>query len=138
MKSVTLPSGKKIEVALAPFVEGKRLYQAVASELIRVDIDSDGDVSNVLKNVLLLMVSSPKVEEALEPCLRRCTYDGKKLSADTFEPPEARADYVDFCTEVAKENLLPFTKSLYAQFSGLQGALSRALSAESSTTQKVS
>lgn len=136
MKEVTLPSGRKIEITPAPFNDSKKLYQAFGGELLRVEIDGGKELSNLIKNILCLGISSAAVEAALAPCLKRCTYNGVKiLLPDTFEPVEAREDYLDICVEVAKENVSPFTKSLFAQFKGLMVGVASLLPSPSSTTQ---
>jgi len=128
LREVTLPSGRKMEVAPAPFVEAKRLYQAIAGEMVRLSLNPDDDVTNLMKNVICLAVFSPNIEAALEPCLRRCTYQGTKIiPVDSFESIEGREDYLDVCFEVAKENVGPFTKSLYAQFKKLRAGVEKLL-----------
>lgn len=126
-KEISLPSGSKIEITPAPMAEAKKLYQAIASELLRLRFNAEEDVAVLIKNVLCLSIASPEIEAALEPCLRRCTYNGPKITAETWEPVQAREDYLDVCYEVAKENVGPFTRSLFAQFKGLMAVAGAAL-----------
>lgn len=134
-REVLLPSGSKLEITPAPFKDAKRLYQAVATELLRINIDPEADITHLIKNVICISVASPAIEAALEPCLRRCTYNGPKITDATFETVQAREDYIDVCFEVAKENVGPFTKSLFAQFKGLSAALGQALPSDTLKTQ---
>lgn len=119
---VVLKSGKELEITLAPFDEAKSLYQAVAEEVkaLKVDAEVDMDV-NFFKDLALSGLSSKKIDSALSVCMKRCAYNGQRIASvkDSFESIEAREDYFEVCFEVGKANLLPFTKSLYAQFVGL-------------------
>lgn len=114
-KEISLPSGATLVVASAPFPKSKALAQAVATELRGVSIkSSETDTGEALKDFLCTAFASPAVERALAPCLLRCTYDSQKITDETFEPDEARGDYVTVCMEVVKHNVGPFGKSLYA------------------------
>ena len=44
--------------------------------------------------------------------MARCTIDGKKVVKDTFEPEDARQDYLPVAWEVMKLNLTPFFRGL--------------------------
>jgi hypothetical protein len=117
MKEVKVPSGAELKITLAPFSESKALFQAVTEEVKSLKLDPNAEVDvNFWKDIFCLGISSKRIEQALEPCLKRSTYNGLKIDKDTFESPESREDYLTVCYEVAKENLLPFTKSLYAQY----------------------
>lgn len=123
LREITLPSGRKMEVVPAPFAEAKRLYQAFASEMKKVDLKSMEAMDvNSLKNAICAMVESSAMEAALWPCVIRCTYQGQKITAQTFEPLEAREDFMDIYYEVAQENIAPFLKGLFAQFQGFLGS----------------
>ena len=118
---IKLPSGAILTIRPASFSESKKLYQALLSELKCIQINVENlDMANMIKDLFCIGFSSPKVEECLSVCLGYCQYnDGKnnfKIDKNTFEPMEAREDYVTVCMEVARVNVDPFMKSLYAQF----------------------
>lgn len=115
-----LPSGAVLKITLAPFAEAKALYQACLEEVkgLRVDPKEEMDV-NLFKDLFCVGLSSKKIEAALAPCLKRALYNDLKIDDATFEPVEARQDYIVACFEIAKENIAPFAKSLYAEFSPL-------------------
>lgn len=117
MVEVKLPSGKVLKIQVAPFADSKALYQAFLEEVkgLRMDPTTEMDV-NLWKDLLCLGLSSKKIEGALDPCLKRCLYGGLRIDNDTFEPVECRDDYFTVCFEVAKENILPFTKSLSQKY----------------------
>jgi hypothetical protein len=120
LKEVRLPSGAVLKVNPAPFADAKALYQAVLVEMQKVTIKGDRELGDLYKDLFCVGLSSPEVERRLIPCLSRCTYNSGngdlKIDADTFEPVNVRGDYIEVCMEVAKENIAPFGKSLYAQY----------------------
>lgn len=120
MREVKLPSGAVLVVNAAPFADSKKLYQAILKEMkvvhVNYDKETNLDFANALKDSFCVGFSSTQIEDCLWECLKRCTYNGDKITNDTFEPTTAREDYSDVCLEVTKENVLPFGKSLYAKF----------------------
>lgn len=114
MKIIDLPSGAKLEIALAPFKDAHDLQKALAKEMKEVKIAGGMDITdeNLIKDVICTALSSDKIIEAVFVCMKRCTYNGLKITLDTFESEEARGDYYVACMEVAKENILPFLKGL--------------------------
>ena len=121
---ITLTSGAELDVALAPFKDAHDLQRAMAAELKEIKIASDMDITSVdfMKNIICSAISSDKIMNCLNVCMKRCTYNNLKITNDTFEPEEARGDYLQCCVEVAKANLLPFLKGLTAQFKDITQA----------------
>lgn len=123
MKEIDLPSGAKLKIGDSPFEDSKALYQAVLDEAkaIKIDMNSAENMSNVYKDLFLIGFSSKKIEAALWKCFEKCIYeDGRgslKIDKDTFQPKTSREDYVAVCMGVAKENIDPFVKGLYAEYS---------------------
>jgi len=118
-----LPSGAKLEITLAPFRIARELEKAVALELKAISIDAGASVENSLKDLILVNVYSNPIEAALQKCMERVTYNGLKITPDTFEDAKAREDYHAVCFHVAEENLRPFLKSLYALFKELKAKI---------------
>lgn len=123
---VSLPSGAELEMTLAPFMEGERLFTATAECLKSVKIDGQADVSdltsnlNSLKDAFLSCLTSQDMKDAILACMKRCTYNKQRITSwDVFDNIEARQDYLAVCWEVVKFNLSPFTKSLISKLSGL-------------------
>ena len=124
MQSVILPSGVELSITPAPFADAKELYQAFLDELKYLQMDGSQSIDhNFIKNLFCIGFSSKKIEEKIWKCLSRCLYDKLKITPDTFEPETARADYFDVLFEVAKVNIMPFTKNLYAKFSSITGTI---------------
>ena len=120
MKEVALPSGAVLKITPAPFAISKALYQAFLREAKGVKINSKMEMVELFKEVFCIGFSSLEVEKALSECFKRCTYNSGngdlRIDESTFEPLSSRDDYMTVCIEVTKENILPFTKSLYAEY----------------------
>lgn len=116
-KKIKLPSGAELEVWVSPFEKSKALYQALLEEVKEMKLDPNASVDvNFYKDLFCMGFSSKKVEACLSACFEKATYNGKRISSDTFEPVAARQDYLEACFEVAQENVAPFMKSLYAKY----------------------
>lgn len=124
MRVVDLPSGKKLELNTAPFADADELWQAFAAEMrdVPLQIDITEDVE-FFKNMACASVASIRVREAVWKCMRRCRYGIEPIGEGSFEPVETREDYMPAYIEVAKENILPFLKGLYAVSSQLKELL---------------
>lgn len=125
VREVKLPSGATLKVRVAPFKEAKNLYQVLLRELRAIKIEPGMEMAALYKDLFCIGFSSPAIEHALLECFSVCTYDAgngelrlRMLdgSVTYFEPVERRDDYMVVCAEVAKENIVPFGKSLYAEF----------------------
>jgi len=117
MREYTLPSGAVLKIQPAPFRDARALYQAILEEARALKIDAETEIDvNLMKDLMCTAFSSKKIEAALDVCFKRALYNDGRISDDTWEPEAARGDYMPACIEVAKENILPFTKSLYSQF----------------------
>lgn len=119
MDEITLPSGARLKITLAPFLDAKALYQAILEELKGVPFSTQRELGEVIKDIVCIGFSSPKIEKALNKCFERVTYNDLKIDKDTFEPAEARGDYMSVMIEVTKANIEPFLKSLFAEYGQL-------------------
>lgn len=131
---LTLASGAKLRIQVAPFAVSKALYQAVLREARNLEVNQLAEVELLLIKAFALGFSSRHVEDCLWACFERCTYNGAKIDADTFEPESTRDDYVKVCVEVAKANIYPFMKSLFAAFKTGMAIAEGALSSKQPTT----
>ncbi len=119
MREVELPSGATLKVSPSTFANSKALYQAMLSELHEVKVDLAPNFADLIKEVFCRGFSSQRIESALWKCFPSCLYGLSKITEETFEPVEARGDYMKVCMEVARENVDPFFKSLYAEWLAL-------------------
>lgn len=117
-----LSSGAVLKYHLSSFDNGNELFQAVTSELKDLRIHGNQEIDHdFIKNMACAAVSSKKIQAALWACFDKCLYNGAPITKATFEPKDARSDYLEVCKIVAWENLEPFTKSLYSEFATLLG-----------------
>lgn len=130
---VTLPSGAKLQLTDPPFEESMGLLKVVASELCKVATDLKIELNfanpaaamaklmqqdlpvDVIKNAVLQAIASNAIEGALSQCMGRCLYNGVGVSRASFEPRNARQDYLPAAWEVIKFNLLPFLSGLLSK-----------------------
>lgn len=124
MTEITLPSGAILKINLSPFAVAKELYQTVLDEVKTLNLDPEKEVdANLFKDIFCIGFSSKKIEKCVEKCMIKCLYNNLKIDENTFEPEDARQDYNTVLFEVAKANITPFLKSLYAQYSQVLGLL---------------
>lgn len=122
----TLESGAVLDMTMAPFVEGHRLFKAVAKELKAVHIQANGQAEgalNAIKDIVASLVSSDEVESALWACMGRAAWNGRKAEPGLFEDEKAREDFLIIQKEVLLFNLGPFQKSLKSMFSDVSSLL---------------
>lgn len=121
MRAVSLPSGGVLNVAAAPFKDAKALWQQLIAEIQTVQF-SGMDLQSVLKDLFCVGFSSQALEGHIWNCAVRCTIQPSKLATiekltpDYFEEVERRGDFITVCSEVVKENVNPFVKSLFAEW----------------------
>lgn len=119
-ETLTLKSGRSVELQMASFAVAMKLFKTIANELKQVDVQLGsfnletikGTDVNAIKNAVFQLLGSDNVERAVRECMGRCLYQGNKIVADTFEPEDARQDYLPVAWEVVKYNLAPFFKGL--------------------------
>lgn len=132
----TLPGGARLECDMAPFQVGHRLMKSVMREIGKINVSlgikdrtlkdimdvelTDGAI-NTIKDVVTALIASEEVEAVLWECMGRATYNGRKMSPETFEDAAARADYLPVVKEVLFHNLSPFFKSLGSLLPGRSG-----------------
>lgn len=108
---IKLKSGAEIEVWLATFPEGHRLYKAVTRELSKYNL-----AEGTAENLAMVIQSSEDVDTALWPCMTKAVYKttdcpaGQRISPELFEKAEVRSDLIEIQREVLGYNLIPFSK----------------------------
>jgi hypothetical protein len=116
MKEVTLPSGRMLKISLAPFSDGRQLFEAIAAESKNIEFKGSTDMDiGLFKDAFCVMIPSKMVNACLMKCMSRATIEGLKISEDSFSEEEHRQDYLPTLFEVAKENVLPFVSGPYAK-----------------------
>jgi hypothetical protein len=145
-KQVKLNSGADLDITTT-FVDSHRLFMATMKEIESVrleagakslkelfEMDLGEEALNTFKNLICRLLSSQEIDAALWQCFGRVTYNGVKVTKDTFEPDHVRADYLPVVKEVMVANLAPFTKNLDSLFSGVAGKILSGLRLSSKPT----
>ena len=117
---ITLKSGAMLELKMAPFADGIKLFKVIVNEVKQVEVDLSGlDMAglagkdiNSIKNLIFQLLGSDAVEQAFLQCAARSLHNGQKITKATFEPESARGDYLPTAWEVIKFNIAPFFSGL--------------------------
>jgi len=98
-------------------------------------LDADvGELSGPIETIagmVLSVVTSKRVKEALFKCSEKALYGTDKVDRDFFEKVENRELYYPIMTEVVKANLGPFFKRIGSLFGGPGNLLSNFLKSKS-------
>lgn len=120
MKEVKLPSGNILKIHVADFHVSRELYKAVLKEGKALKLNPKDNVDvNFFKDLFCSMLSSDEIEKRLWDCMKKSLINNLPITEQTFEPVEMRGDYLQVMIEVARENVMPFMKDLYAQYAPL-------------------
>lgn len=99
VEEIELDDGHKLEIHLANFIEGERLFTAVAK------CYSEG-----IEGIALL--SNDNVKLALLPCIQKSFFDKVPIKdLSFFEDVNKRPFYVPICMNVIEANIKPFMTS---------------------------
>lgn len=122
-----LPSGAKLDVTPLDFGEAFAVFQQLAKiiglievDLAGIDLGKDFLAQDLVKfkRPLAQLLSNHELDKAGRQCLKKCTYNGLKVTDATWNDVEARKDYLFAVFFALKENCGPF---LEGAFSGSKG-----------------
>ncbi len=123
IKEFTLPSGAVLGLNVAPYADAKALAQAILVEAKGISFGEDTDHLGLTKDIICSALSSKEIEKCALKCMSRCTYNGSRINNDTWEPVEARGDYVIALYRVIEENITPFLNGLLPDFQQMKGVI---------------
>lgn len=128
LKGHKLPSGAELKIGIAPFADGKELYQVILEEMKGLKVSANDEIDvNMFKDIFCTLLSSKKIEAAIWKCAERCLYQGHRITTDTFEPVSARQDYIESLYLIAEANIHPFGSALFVKYSPIiKGAMAAA------------
>lgn len=120
----TLPSGAVLEVTPLPYEEAWGVAQVLVSEIGKLNVDLKGiDFTSLtamdvlaFKNPICAIIASKEILDVVKAAFKRCTYNGQKITVDTFESSDSRADFLPVAFYVLKVNVSPFFGSLLSFF----------------------
>jgi hypothetical protein len=110
----SLPSGSKMVVSEAAYVDAIALFKALMKSVKGVPLSGDIELLNVtvLKDALIEAATSPEVDAALFKCADRAVYENVKVTPALFDDPKlkdvARGDYFLILWHVIEVNCGPF------------------------------
>jgi hypothetical protein len=115
----TLPSGAVFDVTPLAYGRAWGVTQALLKVAEKLEIDVAGmdfkalAATDVLKfkGPLCTLLASEVMQAAAETCLERCTYNGVKITDQTFETDAGRGDYLIAAFYALKENVSPFFRA---------------------------
>ena len=135
MKEHKLPSGAMLRFELAPFKESRALYQSILREVKEVRLDDKDELNmDLFKNIFCTLLSSEEIEKCIFVCMEKSLYNNFKITEESFEPEEARQDYLECLMTVAWENILPFGKALFAEYAPIIAKVKKGLTSKSEAT----
>ena len=118
-EKIILQSGAELEVTESDILTQHKLLNAVCQEVKGLDVSplASAQVNlNVIKDLFCIMLGSDKIANAIEPMLRRATYNGVKINDfKFFNNEQAKPDFLEVLKEVARVNLAPFGKFVLSQ-----------------------
>lgn len=132
---VKLPSGAELKVTLSEFDVADDLLKAYASAIKGMRISADDELDfNLFKDIITTGISDKDIQKHLWKCAERASYNGVRIDRNTFQPAEARQDYLPAMFEIGKANLYPFLKGLFAKYAPLVEKVLNALASRPETT----
>jgi hypothetical protein len=120
-----LPSGADFEVTVLDFEPAFEISQTVSRfigllevDLKGLDVDKWKGISDIdiaaIKRPLSQVLSNAEIRKAGDKCLVKCTYNGQRVTAKTWEPIEARKDYLYAMFHALKDNVTPFFEGAFS------------------------
>lgn len=113
MVEFTATSGAKVKINIADFEDAQNLKFAIQKALKAEGFEMK-DMGDILSSdmwpiakLAMAVDCSKEVNDALWPCLARCSRNGDKITKLTFEPVDARQDYYEIIVSCIKENVGP-------------------------------
>ena len=118
-----LPSGSKLDVTPLDFGEAFAVFQQVAKiigllelDLAGIDVGKDFLAQDLVKfkRPLAQVLSNHELEKAGKQCLKKCTYNGLKVTDSTWNDIDARKDYLFAMFFALKDNCGPFLEGAFS------------------------
>lgn len=116
MEFKTENTGVKVVIAPCSFQDAFRLKSAIQKALLKSGISLEEALDKDITSLVLAIDSDEEIMKCMFDCLKKSTYDGVKITMDTFESEEARGDLYDIFFQCLKVNIYPFFKPLLSRF----------------------
>lgn len=129
----TTKNGVKVKINPADFEDAMDLQSAIMEKIsnskfeLKMNFDEeDFDVADIVR-VAMSVASSKEIRETLFKCLARCTYDGQKITKNTFEDVGSRKDFYEVSFACLKENIGLFIEPLISLLSPMLSKLGQGI-----------
>lgn len=145
--NVDLPSGAKLVVTIAPFVDSNALMKSVLRSIrgvpLKETFGAELDMKNpafiaLMAERILSVAVSDEVETALFQCALRASYKDVKVTKQLFDDPElgesAREDYFKIARTIIEVNCGPFFRQTFSELKALLEKLPDTQKSPSSAT----
>jgi len=120
-----LPSGAVLDVTPLDFEPAFEVSQTITRLIGLLDVDLKsldtekwGSVADIeldaIKRPFSQILSNRELVKDANKCLAKCTYNGIRVSEKTWQPAEARKDYLYACFYALKENVFPFFEGVFS------------------------
>lgn len=109
-------TGAKIVVNPCSFQAAFKLKNAIQKALLKNKVSLEAALDQDITSLILSIDSDEDIMECMFECLKKSTYDGVKITQDTFEAESARGDLYDIFFQCLKVNIYPFFKPLLSRF----------------------
>lgn len=109
-------TGVKVVINPCSFQDAFKLKSAIQKALLKSGVSIEQALDQDLSSLILAIDSDEEIMKCMFECLKKSTYDGIKITMDTFENEEARGDLYDIFFQCLKVNIYPFFKPLLSRF----------------------
>ena len=115
MEFTTKETGAKVVLNPCSLVDAFKLKASIQKSLLKNNIKLEQAFEEDLSNVLMALDSSEEVFESMFECLKKSTYNGNRITFDTFESETSRQDLYEVFFYCLKVNIYPFFKPLLSR-----------------------
>ena len=117
-----LPSGAILDITVLDFEKAFAVFQVVSRQIGLLDFDAAKiDFQNFkatdlleFKKPLTQALSNSDFSKVGNQCLEKCTYNGLKVTAQTWNDLKARNDYLFAVFYALKENCYPYIEGAFS------------------------
>ena len=116
MEFTTKETGAKVVINPCSLVEAFKLKSAIQKSILDSGMSIEEALKKDVAHLLLALDSSEDVFNRLFDCLRKSTYNGVRITYETFESESAKQDIYEVFFYCLKVNIYPFFKPLLSRF----------------------
>lgn len=115
MEFETKETGAKVVLNPCSLVDAFKLKSAIQKSLLANNLNLAKVLNEDVTQLFMALDSSEEVFNCMFDCLKKSTYNGVKITYETFEQEDARQDMYEVFFQCLKVNIYPFFKPLLSQ-----------------------